>query len=372
MSTRAEPAVATPKALSAPPDCTIVIVAPFPPPWGGMTLQANQLFQLLLQERVKVKRIDTNQKFSGRWSFLERMPGLRTIAHWALFARQVWRAARPQTILHIFANSYASFFLWTGTATVIGRRRGAAIIINYRGGLAHEFLEKWRKSTAFIFRRANKIIVPSRYLEFVFLQNQISSQIIPNIIRHDLPQRLPREMKIPHLVVNRNFEAIYNVPCALRAFALVQAVTPEAKLTLIGDGPLRCELENLVRKLGLQNVRFTGKLRNQDVMQTLCDCDIMLNPTDVDNMPNSVIEAMALGIPVVSTNAGGVPYLLQHGRSGILIEKNNHRAMARAALRLIRSSTLRQRLIKNAQHVVEDFHWEKVWPQWRALYQSLL
>lgn len=372
MSTQAEPAIKTRKASAWPYGHTVVIVAPFPPPYGGMSLQANQLCELLKQEEVSVKRINTNQKLTGWLSFVERIFVLRTLAHFVLFCIKIWQAAQPKAVFHIFSNSYTSFFLWTGAATLIGRKREAPVIINYRGGLANEFLAKWRTPASSIFRQANKIVVPSRYLEFVFLQNRISTQIIPNIISSELPRRPSGEIKTPHLVVNRNFEPMYNLPCALRAFAMVQAVIPEAKLTLIGEGPQRAELERWAQNFGLQHVQFTGKLKNQEVIRELLDCDVMLNPTNVDNMPISVIEAMALGIPVVSTNVGGVPYLIENKVTGILVKRNDHKAMAHAALRLIRSPRLRARFVKNARRVVADYRWEKVWPLWRALYLSQL
>jgi glycosyltransferase involved in cell wall biosynthesis len=368
MSTQAEPSIKTRKVSAWPYGHTVVIVAPFPPPFGGMSLQANQLVALLQQEGVCVKSIDTNQKLPRRLAFVERVVFLRTLAHFVRFCMRIWQVAQPKTVFHIFSNSYASFFLWTGAATLIGRKRGAPVIINYRGGLVSEFLAKWRTPASIIFRQANKIIVPSRYLEFVFLQNRISTQIIPNIISSDLPRRSSREIDTPHLVVNRNFEPMYNLSCALRAFAMVQAVIPETRLTLIGEGPQRTELEKWVQNLGLQNVQFTGRLKNQEVIQTLLNCDVMLNPTNVDNMPISVIEAMALGLPVVSTNVGGVPYLIKNKVTGILVKKNDHQAMARAALRLIKSPALRKRLIENARRVTEDFRWERVWPLWRTLY----
>jgi glycosyltransferase involved in cell wall biosynthesis len=372
MSTRAEPAIKIRKASAWPNGHAVVIVAPFPPPFGGMSIQANQLVALLKQEGVCVKSIDINQKLPGCLAFVGRFVFLRTIAHFVRFCIRIWQAAQPKTVFHIFSNSYTSFFLWTGAATLIGRKRGAPVIINYRGGLASEFLATWRMPASIIFRQANKIIVPSRYLEFVFLQNRISTEIIPNIISSELPRRPSRESKTPHLVVNRNFEPMYNLPCALRAFAMVQAVIPEARLTLIGEGPQRAELEKLVQNLGLQHVQFTGKLKNPEVIRKLLDCDVMLNPTNVDNMPISVIEAMALGLPVVSTNAGGVPYLIENKVTGILVKRNDHQAMARAALRLIKSPALRKRLIKNARQVTKGFRWERVWPLWRVQYLSQL
>jgi len=354
-----------------PEDFTVVLVAPFPPPFGGMSLQADQLLHHLQQKGVPAKPIDFNQKLRGALAFIERVVFLRTLVHWIWFAWRVWKLALPKTVFHIFSHSYLSFFLWTGTAVLICRKRGVPAIINYRGGLAEAFLKKWRTPAALIFRQARKVVVPSQFLEFIFLQNGISTQVIPNIIKDELAPQPAREIKTPHLVVNRNFEPMYNVECALRAFALVQAKIPPAKLTLIGDGAQRAALERRVQEWGLRHVTFTGKLNNHEAIRALRDGDILLNPTNVDNMPISVIEAMALGIPIISTNVGGVPYLIQNKVNGILVKKNDHTAMARAVLRLVKSPALRQKLTARAQRDAEAFRWKNVWPLWRALYLSL-
>ncbi len=139
---------------------------------------------------------------------------------------------------------------------------------------------------------------------------------------------------------------------------------------MIGEGSLRTALERHIQRLGLRQVTLTGRLANHEVIRLLQGCDVLLNPTDVDNMPISVIEAMAIGVPIVSTNVGGVRYLLEDGRTALLVGMNDHQAMARAVLRILKSPAVRERLRENARRVTDDFRWEKVWPLWRSLYLS--
>lgn len=350
----------------------IAIVAPFPPPWGGMAMQANQLRQLLESRGVPVTAISNNWRFEGALKVLELLPGIRTVLHLLRFLNRLYRVASAKTIVHIFSHSFASFFLWTLTSVVVCKWRHAPIIINYRGGHAQKFLRRWKKLAVPVFRQASQIVVPSRFLEFVFLQHGISTQVIPNIISDDLkPKRKQANHRI-HIIVNRNFEPIYNVACAIRAFAIIQAIHPKAKLTLIGDGSQRAQLERLASTLGLRNVTFTGQLANRKVIELLGEADLLLNPTDVDNMPISLLEAMVMGVPIVSTNAGGVPYLIENKVTGILVEKNDHQAMARAASRILRSESLQKRLKHNAWKQVRKCSWQNVWPLWGAFYLSLI
>jgi glycosyltransferase involved in cell wall biosynthesis len=368
--------LAQPQTLSKPLEAhwpqgyTVVVVAPFPPPFGGMSFQADQLVHLLEYEGVPVKRIATNEKLNGVLSFVERIAFLRTVIHVLLYAARVWRLARPNCVFHILSNSYASFFLWTAPATLICRKRGAPVIINYRGGLARDFLGKWRRVASYVFASARCVVVPSRFLEYVFLQNRIQTRVIPNIIRDTVAAKPREKTEAPHLMVNRNLDKMYNVGCALRAFALIQAQIPQARLTLIGEGPQRTELERNTERLGLRHVTFAGRLSNHEVLRLLQGCDVLLNPTNVDNMPISLLEAMALGIPIVSTEVGGVPFLVMNDWNGQLVGRNDHQAMAEAALRVLKSPSLRKRLAENSRQAAKDYRWEKVWPMWRSLYLS--
>jgi glycosyltransferase involved in cell wall biosynthesis len=352
--------------------CRVVIVAPFPPPLGGMAVQAEQLKNLLESNGVPVTAISTTWKLKGFWGFFEALPGIRTILHLIRFITRIYSIASSKTIFHVFSNSFASFFLWTLPTVVVCKWRRAPVIINYRGGHAQKFLQRWKKFAEPVFRQASRIVVPSQFLEFVFLQHDLSTEVIPNIIADGLkPKSKPANHKT-HVMVNRNFEPIYNVACAIRAFVIIQAIHPKSKLTLIGDGSERARLERLVSALGLRNVTFTGQLANQKVIELLGAADLLLNPTNVDNMPISLLEAMAIGIPIVSTNAGGVPYLIENKVTGILVEKNDHQAMARAALRILRSMRLQKRLKHHAWKQARKCSWQNVWPQWSALYLSLL
>lgn len=334
-------------------------------------MQANQLHQLLDAQGVRADVLPTTWKFSGAWRIIEFFPALRTLLHLARFASALYRQAAAKTILHIFANSFGSFFLWTMTSVAIGKWRGARIIINYRGGHAQEFLRRWKMIAVPILRRADKIVVPSQFLEFVFLKYGLSTQVIPNILAEHLQPRRKQRGNQFHLIVNRNFEPIYNVACALRAFAIIQAVHPQTQLTLIGDGPQRAQLEHLAATLGLRQVYFAGQLANQEVIELLRSADLLLNPTNVDNMPISLLEAMAVGIPIVSTDVGGIPYLITNKVNGILVKKNDHQAMARAAVCILRSESLQHKLKHNAAQQARKCGWQNVWPQWQALYLAL-
>lgn len=350
----------------------IVIVAPFPPPFGGMGIQAEQLYTLLDSNDIPVSKIYSNWKITGKLKFIENISGIRTLIHLIHFLKKVVAISSSKTIFHVFSNSFASFFLWTGTCFIVCKLRGAPIIVNYRGGYAEQFLHYYRTIALLILGNADKVIVPSRYLESIFAKYQISTQIVPNIISDSLKPDKKMSVDFPQIIINRNFEPIYNVESGLYAFAKIQINFPDAKLILIGDGSLRQKLETKVKDLYLQNVVFTGQLQNHKVIQLLQSSDVMINPTNVDNMPISILEAMAVGLPIVSTNVGGVPFLLENEVDGILVAKNDHNALADATISILKSKELQTKLCDNASKKVEMYRWHNIQPLWVSHYLSLI
>jgi glycosyltransferase involved in cell wall biosynthesis len=166
-------------------------------------------------------------------------------------------------------------------------------------------------------------------------------------------------------------EPLYNVPCTLRAFQIIQQRYPEAELTIAHDGPLRAELERLAARLGLRNCRFIGRVPQRDIAALYDAADIYLTSPDIDCMPGSLLECYASGLPVVATRAGGIPYIAVHEETALLVPPGDHEAMAAAALRLLEEPGLAARLAAAAHQYCRTFSADTVGRQWGALYREL-
>jgi L-malate glycosyltransferase len=177
----------------------------------------------------------------------------------------------------------------------------------------------------------------------------------------------------PVFLSNRNFQALYNVPCVLRAFAVIQARIPEARLIVIGDGPERAHVHETARALALRNVEFVGAVPPTEMGRWYDRADVYVNASDIDNMPNSIIEAFACALPVVTTRAGGIPYVVEHERNGLLVDLGDHEGLAAAALRLLDDPDLAERLIVEGLRDVDQLYtWAAVSHRWAALYRRLV
>jgi glycosyltransferase involved in cell wall biosynthesis len=245
-------------------------------------------------------------------------------------------------------------------------------VVNYRGGDAERFFAKSFSRVKPTLARAAAVVVPSRFLAAVFARYGVEVRIVPNII--DLARFAGRSgaPAAPHLVVTRNLEPIYDVETAIRAFAIVRRRHRLARLTVAGTGPAEGALRALTVELGVADaVAFSGRIDNRDMPALYHAASVMLNPSTVDNMPISILEAWASGVPVVSTSAGGVPFLVAEGRNALLVDPRRPEAMAEAALRVLDSPALATSLVKAGLAAAEQFAWPRVREAWLEIYAKL-
>ena len=138
------------------------------------------------------------------------------------------------------------------------------------------------------------------------------------------------------------------------------------------DGSME-EVRSRAAQLGVHDrVNFPGRVPKAEVPQWLDRGDIFLNTTNADNTPVSVMEAMACGLPVVSTHVGGVPYLIEDGKDGLLVPPSNPSAMADAVRQLLKDPVLAGRLSRSAFLKVQRWDWGEILSQWEDLLLGIL
>ena len=155
---------------------------------------------------------------------------------------------------------------------------------------------------------------------------------------------------------------------ALRVIQILQKSNPESKLCMVGPDKehLLPELKQIAGEQQL-NVEFKGKLEKAEWLRLSTQFDIFINTTHSDNMPVSLIEAMALGLPIVSTNVGGIPFLLEDEVTALLVSDDNAVAMAAAVERLLTDEGLRNTIIRNARIKAAEYDWNAVKVKWLEL-----
>ena len=223
---------------------------------------------------------------------------------------------------------------------------------------------------------AAAVTAPSRYLvqEMQPYRNEV--RLLSNALNVGSYGFRLREQPAPRLVWFRAFHSIYNPALAPPVVALLAAKIPDVRLRMVGpdkrDGSRR-RTEELAHRLGLNSrVEFVAGVPKKEAPTTLSAADVFLNTTNVDNTPVSVLEAMACGLCVVSTNVGGIPYLLKHEKDALLVPPNDPEAMAAAVRRTLTEPGLAARLSENARRKAEQFDWSIVLPQWEKLLMEVV
>jgi glycosyltransferase involved in cell wall biosynthesis len=219
------------------------------------------------------------------------------------------------------------------------------------------------------FTHARYNVAPSLYLKNAFEFHGYTKVVhIPNTIEIDRYPLSPRPFDRPKLLWVRSFTKLYNPEMAVRVFHALLRKGHQAELCMVGpdsDGSL-AEVRQLAQALKVP-VIFTGKLSKTEWIERSKAYNVFINTTNFDNTPVSVIEAMALGLPIVSTNVGGMPFLVEHQKHGLLVPPNDVPAMAEAILQLFEFPEQRQLMIANARQLTEQFDWQKVKPLWNAV-----
>ncbi|WP_046745265.1 glycosyltransferase family 4 protein [Kordia zhangzhouensis] len=242
------------------------------------------------------------------------------------------------------------------------------IPILHGGNLAQRLQHSKAKSDA-IFQHAYVNVSPSLFLKSVFEKYGYTNvQHIPNNVEIENYPFTKRSKVGAKLLWVRSFAEIYHPQMAVNVAH--QLKESGVKVSLCMVGPKKddsfVQTQTLAKQLNV-DVTFTGKLSKHEWISLSKDYDIFINTTNFDNTPVSLIEAMALGLPVVSTNVGGIPYLLSDGEDGILVAPENVQEMCTAIKTLLNSPEMVEKLTKNAREKAETFDWNVVKAQWKQL-----
>jgi len=221
-----------------------------------------------------------------------------------------------------------------------------------------------------IFKYSSCNISPSLYLKHEFSLAGYQSIYIPNGIYIDKYTYQERKYCKPKLLWVRAFHEIYNPQMAISVLTELSKVYPNAELCMIG--PKVDSSYDTCRQLAIENgvedkITFTGILSKEAWIRLSYEYDLFINTTNYDNMPVSIIEAMALGFPIVSTNVGGIKYLLNDGDEALLVEKNGITEMVDKIQLLLSDPELSNSLSINARNKAENFSWEIVKLRWMNL-----
>lgn len=243
-----------------------------------------------------------------------------------------------------------------------------------RGGGYPDRLRQSPGLCRYIFSNSYKNISPSYYLKKHFEDSGFSVEYIPNFIPIENYEYTQREKVRPRLFWVRSFHEIYNPLLALEILKKLKEKYQDAQLCMVGpdkDGSLKKVTDMAERENLTSSLKITGKLSKKDWTELSKEYDIFINTTDFDNHPVSVIEAMAVGLPVITTNVGGLPFLVENNFDGILVDPRDPEMFVKSIDNLISDTSLVKKLTLNARKKAEDFDWKIVSKTWFGILNPL-
>jgi len=287
---------------------------------------------------------------------------------WQALAR---RHAYDAAIVDVYSGRT---FLWTEIAAATLRAARRPFVLVLRGGGLPAFSARHAARVRRCLQHANLVVVPSGYLHDGMRKYREDLRVIPNPVDLSRCEFRWRQAVQPKLVWLRAFRRFYNPAMAADVLADLSTDLPDVHLTMIGpdkgDGS-GADTNARAHALGVESrITRAGGVAKRDVPGWLQRGDILINTADADNMPVSVLEAMACGLCVVSTNVGGMPYLIDHEHNGLLVPPRDPKAMAAAVRRIVGDPALASRLSRAARTKAEQFDWPSVLPQWQQLLQD--
>lgn len=222
-----------------------------------------------------------------------------------------------------------------------------------------------RKVRDFLYRFADGVALQTEYNRAYFSTAvQRKSNVIYNPVslgpKAGLALRTEKQKKIVsvgRLMPQKNQQML------ISAFADVHKNHPDYKLTIYGDGPLKEQLQEQIERLGLKEyVHLPGSVQN--VFECIAGSELFVLSSDYEGMPNALIEAMCLGLPVISTRVSGATDLIQHGENGLLVDVEDKDSLVLAMEELLNAADLQKQLAENAMQINEQLEISKITSQW--------
>jgi glycosyltransferase involved in cell wall biosynthesis len=270
----------------------------------------------------------------------------------------------------LLLDTYSTSAFWFGYVSArLAQRLQLDYIPILHGGDLPKRLESHPRQCQQLFGKAKVNVAPSAYLMHHFQRAGYTNLVyIPNTIELKNYEFKQRQELRPHFLWVRSFAQLYNPMLAVQVLEKLLTTYPKAKLSMVGpfkDNSIEeCKAYAEAHQLP---VTFTGGMKKEDWLDYAKDFDIFINTTNVDNTPVSVMEAMALGLPVVSTNVGGIPFLLKDKVDALLVEPNQVEDFTKAVLQLLEHPDLAAQLSKAGRKKVEHFDWEVVKEKWKSV-----
>jgi len=282
----------------------------------------------------------------------------------------VWNRRHDYDVAQVDVYSGPAF-MWAEAVCRVLRQANRRYVLTLHGGALPQFARSRRQRVERLLKSADAVTIPSPYLLEQMAEFRKDLTLLPNGLEISSYKSRPVRTLKPRLVWLRAFHHVYNPTMVPRVLARLKAEFPSIHMTMAGfdkgDGSYQKTVAAAKAEGVEEHLEMRGSIPKSNVPAFLATGDIFLNTSSVDNTPVSVLEAMASGLCVVSTEVGGIRYLLQSGKEALLAPANDDEAMAVAVRSLLQDEALAERIQISSKAKVRRFDWNVVLPQWHEI-----
>lgn len=265
-------------------------------------------------------------------------------------------------------------FILADMASAIVQSKGLPIVMVLHGGSLPKTFESHPEWARRVLGRATALVAPSEYLARAARETlRMNATVIPNIADVGSYGFRQRRQLRPRLFWMRGFHDIYDPRMAVRVLGRLVKDYPDARLAMAGRADANQEaVRRYAATCGLsERVTFPGFLDLEGKNRLAGESDVFINTSRVDNMPVAVLEACAMGLPVVATRVGGIADLLTDSKNALLVPAGDAEAMAGAVRRLIEDAGLTERLTAAGRELAMASTPERVLPRWFEVFRQV-
>jgi asparagine synthase (glutamine-hydrolysing) len=270
-------------------------------------------------------------------------------------------------IIDVFSTDAFWFALILATLAKMSKKPYINIL---HGGNLPKRLKENKSVSQFLFNNSYRNISPSLFLKEVFLKEGYKVDYLPNFIELKYYKFTERKNIKCNILWLRAFHKIYNPTLAIKVLKILVDNGIDAKLCMVGpdkDGSIS-KVVSLAEELHVkERLTLTGLLSREEWIKISENYDIFMNTSNIDNHPVSVLEAMALGFPIISTNIGGLPYLIDDNTNGILMPADDENAFAGSIMEILNNPEKVNSLSRQARQKAELFTWSNLRENWLDL-----
>jgi glycosyltransferase involved in cell wall biosynthesis len=320
----------------------ILFISSLPPPRAGMSLQGKYILNILRKLGHNLTVFKINHRYFIKLMLAILFPVILPVI--GFMADKIF----------IISSVYGSFYFFTIPALIYSRISGKPLILLFKGGKVIITLKKVH-FVKHIFKIADKIVVPGDFLKSVFSSYKIKTIIMPDIIDTSYLKVNDDFGKGEYFLMTRALEKIYGIDTAIKAYYEARPRLKGKRLIITGSGKERKKIENMVRELNLEDcVLLKGECCAEKIGNLLSKAFALLNTSYYDNYPNSILEAFYSMVPVLSTDAGGIPYIIKDRVNGILTRQKDAKKIASAMINMIENEDKLYEITKKAREDINE------------------